>query len=1061
MTCSGVSTVVTRLPATEAEALPASSPPNTLPKTVKSPTPFILGLSAPACVLVARELLRRDATDPEHPLLVVVPTKDAIRLLREQLAVAAARGGANGALLCPRIISASQLTAGQSERVASPQLQQAALFCVLKREAARFPHLVPQAARWSEGDFLAKAEQFRQLYTTLCHEGIPANGGDAASRALAEQDPLWQELFSLYPLYCEELHRHGWCAPAEAPPLRLAEGTRVILACVPSLSERAKQLLENSGHPVELWLHTDEWHEGPGWFDAWGRPGENWLATPAEDVLGLETPGWQRNFLVCGDLERMAIETARAAGRCGGEAVAVAVCDPGMESAVAEAFAHHGVRTVRPRGIPFSASGWRRLLLTLTRQVELLEEMGQRAEETERLSADTTSDLLRNPVLTDGLALPNAAQAAKAADQLMRSSLPASFGMMSRLAPETLRSALLPLGHWLSSALSSAENLLQALCTLASNQLEAFPESLPEEAASIAADFSAQMEAACRQLLESGWANELSVLSTLNLLNSAGGFANAPHPPHALSLRGWLELSFAPEERLILAGLHDGIIPERWPASPLLTPQTVEALGLPRDDARAARDAYLLRSLYRCRPGKVQAIFTLLNARRDPLFPSSCFFRLTPQHHLAELVGHFFDRRRPCPSTTQLPYDGTGWDYHRLHLPAAEDDVATLAALTLRDICLPNPMAGKSFSPSSLRQFLACPLRFWLSRLNAMQDDSISPTQRDLEAKDLGTYLHDALEEFVKRYPRHADFLAAWPEAAESKDEERIITLIENELDDAFLKLYERKHGRPELLPRQFQCAAMRRRLRGYARLHLQLWQEGWEAARDTDGRLMLEHKVRWELFGHPLEFRIDRIDRRVNPQDGQLEYRVIDYKTGDVTTCYKNHLEELPLPGERADLHLLDARLEPAIGPATKTVAKQAHLRWKDLQLPLYTAWALERFGGCRVNSAYINLSAVPGQVRLIAWGDSDKDPDFFAPRFVPRNAKYKEDVNAEPLYENALRWIRFGLDAMAEGRCFVTAEMMGWTPPEQSYDIFGDILALAPLGKALLRFATTHRND
>ncbi len=1027
---------------------------------VTLPTPLILGLSAPACPLVARELLRRGCGTPEQPLLVVVPTRAAVRQLREQLALEAAAERRDGAVLCPRIVSASQLTAGQAERVAPPPLQQAALSCVLAREAAHFPHLSPRTDSAREADVLTRAGQLCQLFTTLCHEGIAADGSSAATRALAEQSPFWQELFTLYPLYCAELHRHGWRDAAEAAPLSLEPGTRIILACVPSLSERAKQLLEASGHAVEVWLHTDELHEGPGWFDVWGRPGDYWLATPAEDVLGLNSPDWQQRFCLCADLESMAAQTALATGQGGEQPACVAVCDPGMESAVAEAFARHGVPTVRPRGIPFTASGWHRLLQLLIRQAELLEETGRRAEETAWLSADVVSSLLRNPVLAAGLGLGDVPCAAREADTLMQKSLPATLGSMQRHAPPALRAALIPLGRWLSSALSSAANLLESLMELAAGQVVAGAPAVLAEATAIAASFTEQVDEACRQLRDSGWVNELSVLSALSLLDASGGFATPPHPARALSLRGWLELSYAPEERLILAGLHDGIIPERWPASPWLTPAVVTALGLPGDAHRAARDAYLLRSLYRSRPGKVQAIFSLLNARRDPLFPSSSFFRLCPQEKLAQLVGHFFERNRSLPATAQLPYDASGWDYRKLMLPTAEGDIAALASLTLAKLNLPNPMAGKSFSPSTLRRFLACPLRFWLMALNGMRDASITPMKRDLEARDLGTYLHDALEAFVKRYPSLTAFRSAMPEAHEAEGD-ALLPLMERELDAIFLQTYEDKHGRPELLPRQFQCAAMRRRLRGYARLHLQLWQEGWEAACDAKGKPMLEYAVEWQMGGHPLAFRIDRIDRRVNPATGQWEYRVIDYKTGNVTSCYKNHLEDLPLPTERPSLHLLDSRLEPVVGRATSSAARHAELRWKDVQLPLYTAWALEHFEGCPVSSAYIRLSANPAEVRLHAWGDSDKDPDFFSPRYVEANEKYPEPVEAESLYENALRWIRVALDALAEGRCFVSAEMMRWKAPAENIDIFGSLLAAAPLAEVLLQFSTPTCKD
>ncbi len=1018
------------------------------------PSTLILGLAEPACALVARELLRRDCSDPQQPLLIVVPTKDAVRLLREQLAIAAARGEADGAFICPRIISASQLAAGQAEAVAPPLLQQAALFSVLRENATSFPHLLPDEASATEADFLSRAGQFCQLFTTLCHEGVAADGSSDSAQKLAAENPLWQELFALYPLFCDELHRHGLRAPAEAPAPELAPGTRVILACVPSLSERARQLLQSAGCPVELWLHTDELHEGPQWFDAWGRPADGWLATPADDVLGLDSPDWQRRFLVCADMERMADETARAAGSTGGEAVAVAVCDPGMEAAVSEAFARHGVPTVRPRGIPFTASGWYRLLQLLARQTELLEATGHGAGETAALSAALVSSLLRNPIICTGLSLKGAAMLAREADKLMQSSLPASFGTMLRCAPAALQDALRGLGNWLSCALSSTENLLTGLRELAAHQLvEGAPAGL-EEVTAIAADFTEQVDAACARLLECGWLNSLPVGITLSMLSNAAGHAGAPHPEHALSLRGWLELSFSPEEHVVLAGLHDGIIPERWPSSPWLTPAVIDALGLPGDAARAARDAYLLRTLYACRKGRVKAIFSLLNARRDPLFPSSSFFRLARQELLAQLVGHFFDRSRPIPATPQLAADSTGWSYRRLSLPVEEWNLRALAGLTLAQLGLQNPMEGRTLSPSVLRQFLACPLRFWLMKLNRMRDKSLSPTRRDLEAADIGSYVHDALEDFVTLYPSFAAFRSQHEDAVGDE----LLRRMEDELEAAFHRTCSRMHGgRPELLPRQFQCSAMLRRIRGYARLHLQLWQGGWEVARDEAGKPMLEYEVNWEIDGHPLYFIIDRIDRRIDPETGQMEYRVIDYKTGDVEGCYKNHLEALPLPDEREDLHLLDPQLEPVVGPAGSS--GHAHLRWKDLQLPLYTAWAAEHFAGCYVSSAYIRLSAATEAIRLLAWGDSDKDPDYFATRFVKANTNYPEDEEAEPLCDNAMRWIRFALSAIAEGRCLVSAEMMKWKAPNKDYDLFGDILALGPMAETLLSFLPTTR--
>ncbi len=1004
-----------------------------------NPSLLFLGLSAPACVLVARELMKRDCCDPQHPLLVVVPTKDAVRMLREQLAVCSAADGCDGAIICPRIMSVSQLGGLPEEHAAIASLQHAALFKVLKSGGVkRFRRLLPGTSGWKSSDWLARASLLLNLYETLLREGVDPAGTSREFQALVAEEPLWQEISELYCCYLAELHACGLQAPEETAALPQLPGMRVILACVPSLPEQSRRQLERAGVPVEVWLHADKkQHSFPAWFDAWGRPSAKWLEVPATGLPGLSTQGWEEHYLICSDVERMAEETARAAARQGGEAVCVAVCDSSMEPAVAEAFARHGVPTVRPRGIPFTSSGWHRLLLALIHLAEHLEERELTFSQQPHLPAEAVAALLHEPILTDGLGLSGLSQFVGELDKLMVEHLPSSWAAMRHYASSSLAQVLDCLGGWLNG-LDSPRTLLEALRGLAARQLVAGGGL--EESARLASNFTEQVDTQCRVLLEAPWLHELTSLDALQLLISAMHPAPAAHPEGALSLRGWLELSYAAEPCMVLAGLHDGIIPERWATHPYLTPRVRRALGIESDENKAARDACLLYSLCSCRPGRVDAVFSLLSTRRDPLFPSSLFFRLTPTEMMPALVEHFFGARRRCLTSEPATYSRKGWDYPRLALPPHVQSAADLAALSLAELNLSNPMAGKSCSPSSLRAFFECPLRFWLTKLAGLTDESVSPEQRDIESKNIGSRLHSALEHFVKRYPGLAAFRNAVPEAS-GAERESLVKCVEGEL----FRMYEEQGTslEAELLPRRLQHEAIRHRLTAYAALHVSLWEDGWECACDAEGVPMVEYRVLWELDGHALDFRIDRIDTRLRP-DGTREYRVIDYKSGEVKSCYDKHLTVCPPSDADKDLRLPGASL-PVVTRADARGRIQEY-RWADLQLPLYTAWAVEHFQGGEVSSAYMTISKKAGQTRVLTW-DDDRCP-FFSPEGGRREAA--GDVNC--LYGNALAWIRFGLQNIAEGRCLVSAEMMGWEPPR--FSLFNDLLNGESMERLFLRF-------
>ena len=64
-----------------------------------------------------------------------------------------------------------------------------------------------------------------------------------------------------------------------------------------------------------------------------------------------------------------------------------------------------------------------------------------------------------------------------------------------------------------------------------------------------------------------------------------------------LALQGWLELSFDPAPHLVIAGLHEGCVPEAPPADPLITEAVREKLGLRDRQSRLAREAFLYTAM--------------------------------------------------------------------------------------------------------------------------------------------------------------------------------------------------------------------------------------------------------------------------------------------------------------------------------------------------------------------------------------------------------------------------------------------------------------------------------
>ena len=157
-----------------------------------------------------------------------------------------------------------------------------------------------------------------------------------------------------------------------------------------------------------------------------------------------------------------------------------------------------------------------------------------------------------------------------------------------------------------------------------------------------------------------------------------------------------------------------------------------------------------------------------------------------------------------------LPYQRGSWYLQPAEGWKAATDIGAMAP------GYKNPWKekGLAFSPSVLKRFLACPMRFWMREALHMNEEEFLPDKEDMAVNELGTMLHDVLECFCREHAALKDGM----EAAALQD---AITEI---LEQTFRKQY----GPTPLMPLLLQKRSMEQRLSVYAVQHLQDLQEGW-----------------------------------------------------------------------------------------------------------------------------------------------------------------------------------------------------------------------------------------
>ncbi|MCC7204770.1 MAG: PD-(D/E)XK nuclease family protein, partial [Phycisphaeraceae bacterium] len=232
---------------------------------------------------------------------------------------------------------------------------------------------------------------------------------------------------------------------------------------------------------------------------------------------------------------------------------------------------------------------------------------------------------------------------------------------------------------------------------------------------------------------------------------------------------------------------------------------------------------------------------------------------------------------------------------------------------------------------TALRDYLACPYRFYLKYIEELEPFTEGPAE--LDAMSFGNLAHEVLAEFG----REQDLSASTQSRA-----------IEAFLHDRLDRTVERHYGPKPPAAVRLQQEQLRHRLSVLAERQAERAAAGW---RILPAAIEADAEKSWTIEGSPLTIRgrIDRID--VHPEHGCC---ILDYKTSD--------------RGQTPE--------------QTHHKGQGAQRQWTDLQLPLYRELArpilaANKLGGASVSLGYVRLPKKTADIgfRTAGWSTQDVD--------------------------------------------------------------------------------------
>lgn len=814
--------------------------------------------------------------------LVVVPTRQAGRRLREALAEHAAEAGQ--AVFPPRVVTPESfisqgMAAGTATRLESLLAWTEVVSGVRPEE---FPALLPYepptrdfawARRW--------AAELALLQATLAEGGLRLADVRARAGEDCPESARWGELGELERrlevLLAARGLRDGAAARilAAREPSLMPGVTRIVMIGTPDPLPLAISALaiHAAAIPVEVVVYAPAAEAEV--FDDWGRP-----CAGAWARRELVVPDFERSVHLCADpAEQAAWITAKArAYDEPGAALGIGIADPELLPVLENALERVGIAAFNPEGRSRRHDGLYPLLAAVAALV---------AEP----AFETVAGLLRCPDVWAWLGRRSGGGSRFSPAELLAE----LDQLAARHLPPTLDAARVHAEHYPAVA--------PALADVAALRATLLAGEFPANAAGALAEiFSARSLDAAGPLAQSAevWMTKLKEIGRalaagggvqlglaeaweLALEELAGEVSTAERTAGAVDLLGWLEVLWDDAPHLIVAGCNEGRVPSAIVGDAYLPETLRERLGLKRNAERLACDAYFFAAIAAARSegrGRLEVVFGKTSAAGDPLRPSrlllSCKDEELPTR-VAKLFG---------PVAVARP--GPPW--------ARAWRLKPRRGVKLRRL-----------SVTALRDWLACPFRFYLK--HGLKMTTVEPGKAELNAGDFGTLLHEALQ-----------CLGEATALRECTDP----AVLRDFLLERFERAARQQFGGELTLPLVVQFESARQRLRAAAETEARERQDGWRTER-------VEWKFEFPLGGLTVSGKIDRIDRN---RDGRV--RVLDYKTGDKTV----EPAAAHARSARADDDAEWAEWMQWTGEDGKTQI------WVDLQLPLYRRAVAAEFG-------------------------------------------------------------------------------------------------------------------
>ncbi|MGZ0655363.1 PD-(D/E)XK nuclease family protein [Coraliomargarita sp. W4R72] len=873
-------------------------------------------------------------------LLVIVPTRQSGRRLREALAVAIQDKGLG--LLPPDIITPDTLLSRplKNAPIANEASVTAAWVDVLSTiDPQHFEAIFPISPEQSAGWQFGMAQRIMQVRDELGEEGLGLYEAAQLAAESGNESERWRELARLEALYIDQLNLHQLADPKQARREAADQFTapagieRILLIATPDAQALPLKALDNAMEsvPIEVWTYGDA-----NYFDSWGRP-----LTEFWNQRALDFEGWNCQLKANPEPKVVVSEVAAMTANAKPESILIGLADSDLAPLLADELTRQNIPHYDPEGTPVHLGGIGRL-------TELLCQLSQEA------NIATVRTLLQHP---DFFAYIKASDSQKhllrKLDQCFEQHLCADLDALIHFTDDArLRGALKALKGLLFQ-IQQDKHFSHGL----SAALKAIYADVEVDTGETSKPWRERAEAVRKLISEVATAEETfsklnsTLARSLVLQGLSKAKVHPDRPRHAHDLLGWLELLWNDAPQLVLVGLNEGKVPESVVGDAFLPETQRETFGLRTNEQRFARDAYLMEALCRRRAGalgQVDIFAPQKGADGSPVKPSRLLFLGTPDTLLPRTRKLFAQAEENEPPTDySIPW--------KLSPPAG----------------LPMP---ERISVSALKSYLECPFRFFLRHIMRMRP--IDVESREMSPAAFGTLLHAILAELkgltLDSQTQASDLIA------------KLHAIADNEIEKQF--------GRQLSFALRLQKEAILARIQAFVERQIEDVQ-----ANGSIQILDTESKFSAQLEGLELRGIIDRIDQRGD------RIELIDYKTADSPkTPEKAHLatvarKEPPahLPEEAIfehegkryrwiDLQLplyVHSQLEPgkerpsvAYVNLAKTLEKSEIARW-------------ENFTQSHIDSALACAEAVIRQIKAgIFWPpnpDVREDYDDFAPLF------------------------------------------------------------------------------